>query len=114
MRDKIGKDAKLKSLITAEQRGFDLLKQAKENLAAEIPALAEVLESNEEVQISEETADEIIASSEEVTAAEAEEVAVTEPETVVAEEIAVVEETAEEVVEQIAENNNDETENASA
>lgn len=90
MRDKIGKDAKLKSLITAEQRGFDLFKQAKENLAAEIPAIAEVLESNEEIQISEETADEIIASSEET----------------------VVEETVtEEVVE---ENNSDETENASA
>ncbi len=51
---------------------------------------AEVLESNEEIQISEETADEIIASSEE----------------------GVVEETVtEEVVE---ENNSDETENASA
>jgi large subunit ribosomal protein L19 len=94
MRDKIGKDAKLKSLITAEQRGFDLFKQAKENLAAEIPAIAEVLESNEEVQISEETADEIIASSE-----------------VAVEETAVEEIVTEEVVE---ENNSDETENASA
>lgn len=110
MRDKIGKDAKLKSLITAEQRGFDLFKQAKENLAAEIPALAEVLESNENVQISEETADEIIASSEEVAVEET----VAETEEVVAEEVAVVEETTEEVVEQVAENNSDETENTSA
>lgn len=108
MRDKIGKDAKLKSLITAEQRGFDLLQQAKENLAAEIPALAEVLDSKEEVTITEETADEIIASSEEVAVEETvtEEVAVVETE----EEVAPVEE----VTEQVAENNRDETENASA
>jgi large subunit ribosomal protein L19 len=110
MRHKIWKDAKLKSLITAEQRGFDLLKQAKENLAAEIPALADVLESNEDVQISEETADEIIASSEEVAVDET----VAETDTVVAEEVAAVEESAEEVVEQVVENNSDETENASA
>jgi large subunit ribosomal protein L19 len=37
IREKIGKDAKMKSLITAEQRGIDLLALAKENLAAELP-----------------------------------------------------------------------------
>jgi len=58
IREKIGKDAKMKSLITAEQRGIDLLVVAKENLAAELPAV--VQEISNDTQIDEATADAII------------------------------------------------------
>lgn len=58
IREKIGKDAKMKSLITAEQRGIDLLVVAKENLAAELPAI--INEIIDETPIDEQTADAII------------------------------------------------------
>lgn len=77
MRDKIGKDAKLKSLITAEQRNFDLLVQAKNTLAAELPEVIATIDEN--IEIDETTADAIIAEekgveeiSEEVTEEKAE------------------------------------------
>lgn len=58
IREKIGKDAKMKSLITAEQRGIDLLVIAKDNLAAELPAV--VQEIVDDTQIDETTADAIV------------------------------------------------------
>jgi hypothetical protein len=65
IREKIGKDAKMKSLMTAEQRGMDLLIVAKEQLAKELPAVAEVADT---VTITPEIADEVIeeTSNEEV------------------------------------------------
>ena len=62
IREKIGKDAKMKSLITAEQRGIDLLVVAKENLAAELPAV--IQEIADDTQIDEVTADAIVAEAE--------------------------------------------------
>lgn len=59
MRDKIGKDAKLKSLITADQRGMDLLKIAKENLASELPEV--IAEIADETVVDESTADALVA-----------------------------------------------------
>ena len=95
IREKIGKDAKMKSLITAEQRGIDLLVVAKKNLAAELPAV--IQEIADDTQIDEATADAIVADNEtEVTPEEivTEVVATDEP---VAEEI-VQEESTEEIV----------------
>lgn len=63
IRDKIGKDAKMKSLITAEQRGIDLLAVAKNNLAAELPAV--IQELADDTQIEEQVADEIVAQTDE-------------------------------------------------
>lgn len=62
IREKIGKDAKMKSLITAEQRGIDLLVIAKNNLAAELPAI--IQEIADDVQIDEKIADAIVAEDE--------------------------------------------------
>lgn len=68
IREKIGKDAKMKSLITAEQRGIDLLVVAKENLAAELPAVIQEIADN--TQIDEATADAIVEENETQVAAE--------------------------------------------
>lgn len=57
IREKIGKDAKMKSLMTAEQRGMDLLVVAKEQLAKELPAVIEVADT---VTIAPEVADEVL------------------------------------------------------
>ena len=87
IREKIGKDAKMKSLITAERRGIDLLTIAKENLANELPAV--VQEIADDTQIDEVTADAIVAEN------DAEEVVVEE---MVAEETVAEEMVAEEAV----------------
>lgn len=58
IREKIGKDAKMKSLITAEQRGIDLLALAKENLASELPTVIQQIA--DDVTIDETTADAIV------------------------------------------------------
>ena len=91
IREKIGKDAKMKSLITAEQRGIDLLVVAKENLAAELPAV--VQEIADDTQIDETTADAIVAEAE----AAPEEIVNEEP---VTEQIA-QEESSEEITEEV-------------
>jgi large subunit ribosomal protein L19 len=91
IRDKIGKDAKMKSLITAEQRGIDLLVIAKENLANELPAVLQ--EIADDTQIDEATADAIVAENEPEVAPEE---IVTE---VVATEEPVIEQTAQTVQE---------------
>lgn len=98
IREKIGKDAKMKSLITAEQRGIDLLVVAKENLAAELPAVIQQIA--DDVTIDETTADAIVeeVQNEETTIVQ-EQVEVEEE--VVAEEVVAETETGEEVAQDV-------------
>jgi large subunit ribosomal protein L19 len=71
LRDKVGKDARLKSLITADERGIDLLVLAKEAVAVQEEILG-VAENETETQdiITETTITKMAVSEEEVTITE--------------------------------------------
>jgi len=103
IREKIGKDAKMKSLITAEQRGIDLLVLAKENLAAELPAVIQQIADN--IQIDEAIADAIVGENETQVTPEEMVTEVVATDELVAQEIAQderIEEIATEITEEVA------------